>query len=94
MAPCCGSINLGKNIREGAHYTQFMVYDLDGDGKAEIACKTADGTIDGKGKVIGDPQADHVDASGKILTGPEYFTVFDGADRRSARHGRLSPAAG
>jgi len=31
------SINLGKNIREGAHYTQFMVYDLDGDGRAEIA---------------------------------------------------------
>ena len=25
-------INLGRNIREGAHYTQFMVYDLDGDG--------------------------------------------------------------
>ena len=36
-------INLGKNIREGAHYTQFMVYDLDGDGIAEFACKTADG---------------------------------------------------
>jgi rhamnogalacturonan endolyase len=30
-----------KNIREGAHYTQFMVYDLDGDGKAEVAMKTA-----------------------------------------------------
>lgn len=42
------TINLGKNIREGAHYTQFMVYYLDGDGKAEIAMKTADGTIDGK----------------------------------------------
>ena len=42
-------INLGKNIREGAHYTQFLVYYLDGDGKAEIICKTADGTIDGKG---------------------------------------------
>jgi rhamnogalacturonan endolyase len=40
-------INLGKNIREGAHYTQFMVYDFDGDGKAEMACKTADGTVDG-----------------------------------------------
>lgn len=47
-------INLGLNIREGAHYTQFMVYDLDGDGKAEVACKTADGTVDGVGKVIGD----------------------------------------
>ena len=52
-------INLGRNIREGAHYTQFMVYDLDGDGKAEVACKTADGTIDGKGKVIGDAKADY-----------------------------------
>ena len=53
------SINLGKNIREGAHYTQFMVYDFDGDGKAELICKTADGTIDGVGKVIGDANADH-----------------------------------
>jgi rhamnogalacturonan endolyase len=53
------SIRLGKNIREGAHYTQFMVYDLDGDGKAEVVMKTADGTIDGVGQVIGDPAADH-----------------------------------
>ena len=30
-------IDLGRNIREGAHYTQFLVYDLDGDGRAEIA---------------------------------------------------------
>ncbi len=53
------AIHLGKNIREGAHYTQFMVYDLDGDGKAEVVCKTADGTIDGVGKAIGDATADH-----------------------------------
>lgn len=52
------SINLGYNIREGAHYTQFLVYDFDGDGKAELICKTADGTIDGTGKVLGDPKAD------------------------------------
>jgi rhamnogalacturonan endolyase len=71
-------INLGKNIREGAHYTQFMVYDLDGDGKAEMACKTADGTVDGRGKVIGDPNADWVNRDGKILDGPEFFTIFDG----------------
>ena len=38
-----------SNIRAGAHYTQFMVYDLDGDGRAEVACKTADGTVDGQG---------------------------------------------
>ena len=72
------SINLGRNIREGAHYTQFMVYDLDGDGRAEVACKTADGTVDGQGKTIGDPKANHVDTNGKILKGPEFHTVFDG----------------
>jgi rhamnogalacturonan endolyase len=77
-------INLGTNIREGAHYTQFMVYDLDGDGIAEFACKTADGTTDAKGKVIGDATKNWVDTVarsrtfGKIITGPEYFTVFSG----------------
>lgn len=71
-------ISLGKNIRAGAHYTQFMVYDLDGDGKAEVAFKTADGTRDGTGKVIGDPNADYRNAKGRVLDGPEYLTVFDG----------------
>ena len=71
-------IDLGRNVREGAHYTQFMVYDLDGDGKAEVACKTADGTIDGKGKVIGDANADYRNSRGYILAGPEFLTVFDG----------------
>lgn len=78
------TINLGKNIREGAHYCQFMVYDLDGDGIAEIACKTADGTVDGKGVVIGDAKADWRDITpgsrtfGRVLNGPEFFTIFDG----------------
>lgn len=78
------TINLGRNIREGAHYTQFIVYDLDGDGIAEIACKTADGTVDGKGKGIGDVNADWRDTNsasrtfGRVLKGPEYFTIFDG----------------
>jgi len=71
-------INLGKNIREGAHYTQFMVYDLDGDGKAEFACKTADGTVDGKGNAIGDADADYRNSRGYILEGPEFLTIFDG----------------
>jgi rhamnogalacturonan endolyase len=83
-------INLGRNIREGAHYTQFMVYDFDGDGKAEVACKTADGTIDGKGKVIGDSSKDYrtpakknertgqMEGGGYILSGPEYLTMFNG----------------
>lgn len=71
-------INLGKNIREGAHYTQFMVYDFDSDGKAEIAMKTADGSIDGKGKLIGDSTKDYRNDKGYILSGPEYLTMFDG----------------
>ena len=79
-------IDLGKNIRSGAAYTQFMVYDYDGDGKAEMMCKTADGTIDGKGKIVGDSTKDwrtYGDAKGnmygKVADGPEYITVFDGA---------------
>jgi rhamnogalacturonan endolyase len=71
-------INLGKNIREGAHYTQFLVYDLDQDGKAEIVMKTADGSKDAKGKFIGDPTKNYVNENGFILSGPEYLTVFNG----------------
>jgi rhamnogalacturonan endolyase len=77
-------INLGINIREGEHYTQFMVYDLDGDGRAEMACKTADGTTDGTGKIIGDKDKDWRTfkegnrTHGRILNGPEYFSIFDG----------------
>jgi rhamnogalacturonan endolyase len=77
-------IDLGINIREGEHYTQFMAYDLDGDGRAEIACKTADGTKDGTGKTIGDATKDWRNKEsdskrfGRILSGPEFLTVFDG----------------
>jgi rhamnogalacturonan endolyase len=76
-------IDLGRNIREGAHYTQFLVYDLDGDGRAEVACKTADGTVDGAGKTIGDAAADHRNPAGRILAGPEFLTVFDGRTGRA-----------
>ena len=71
-------IDLGVNIRAGAHYTQFMVYDFDGDGYAEMVCKTADGTKDGKGKYIGDKSKDYRNSNGYILSGPEYLTLFDG----------------
>ncbi len=71
-------INMGRNIRAGAHYTQFMVYDLDGDGRAEVVMKTADGTVDGTGRVLGDSTADYRNSGGYILDGPEYLTVFDG----------------
>lgn len=71
-------INLGINIRSGAHYTQFQVYDYDGDGRAELICKTADGTTDGTGQIIGNKRADHRNDSGYVLEGPEYLTVFEG----------------
>ena len=91
-------IILGKNIREGAHYTQFMVYDLDGDGRAEVACKTADGTVDGIGKIIGDAGADWRGTSGrtlgKILAGPEYLTIFDGRTGAALATTNYIPARG
>lgn len=79
-------IDLGQNIRSGNHYTQFMVYDFDGDGKAELICKTAPGTIDGQGKAVllgdakvtDDYRTKSGDNSGIILSGPEYLTVFNG----------------
>ena len=95
-------IDLGINIRSGAHYVPFMVYDFDGDGRAELMVRTADGTRDGRGRVVGDSTADyrHRPASdgeqpnpqrewgrynqqgrpmtGRILTGPDYITVFNG----------------
>ena len=100
-------IDLGRNIRSGAHYTQFMVADFDGDGRSELAVKTADGTVDGTGTVIGDASADWragdatvasadrtgsetaADGSrvarttGRIMSGPEYLTVFDGPTARA-----------
>ncbi|MES3025768.1 MAG: rhamnogalacturonan lyase [Pseudomonadota bacterium] len=71
-------IDLGRNIRAGAHYTTFLAYDFDGDGKGEVIMKTADGSVDGKGKVIGVADADHRNATGYVLAGKEYLTVFNG----------------
>ncbi|WP_433510788.1 rhamnogalacturonan lyase [Nonomuraea sp. CA-143628] len=71
-------IDLGRNIRAGAHYTQFQVYDYDGDGRAEVAMKTADGSVDGTGRVIGSASADYRNSSGYVLSGPEFLTMFNG----------------
>ncbi len=81
-------IDLGINIRQGAHYTQMVVYDFDGDGKAELAVKTAEGTKFADGQVIGDVNEDGItdyvdrDANsptyGKIMNGPEFFSVIEG----------------
>lgn len=87
-------IDLGKNIRAGAHYTQFNVFDFDGDGKAELICKTADGTVDGKGNVIGDASADYRTEAGRILTGSEYITLFDGETGKALDTQDYDPARG
>ena len=71
-------VDMGKNIRAGQHYTQMCVADFDCDGKAELITKTADGTKDGKGKVIGDGSKDYRNGGGYILSGNEYMTLFDG----------------
>lgn len=82
-------VDLGKNIRAGAHYTQFLVYDFDGNGKAELICKTAPGSIDGTGKYVNqaatedeiknaDNTKDHRTSAGRINSGQEYLTVFNG----------------
>lgn len=78
-------VDLGRNIRAGAAYTQMVVADFDGDGRAELAVKTAPGTRDGLGNFISkgpaataNHNADFRNTSGYILTGPEYLTVFNG----------------
>ena len=82
-------INLGKNIRAGAHYTQFLVFDFDGDGKSEMICKTSTGSIDGQGRFVSesatdteirslDNAADYRNRRGRIKNGPELLTVFNG----------------
>ena len=82
-------IDLGVNIRAGAHYTQFQVFDYDGDGKAEMMCKTAPGTKDGLGNYVNqaatndkikaaDNTKDWRTSAGRINGGHEYLTVFNG----------------
>lgn len=82
-------MNLGPNVRAGAHYTQFLVYDLDGDGRAEVALRTAPGTRDATGAYLStgpaandDDGADYRNGDGYVLSGPEYLTVFDGQTGR------------
>lgn len=87
-------IDLGRNIRAGAHYTQFMVFDLDNDGRAEVVMKTADATIDGRGKVIGSAVADYRNKDGYIIEGDEFLTVFDGLTGAALQTIDYKPARG
>jgi rhamnogalacturonan endolyase len=94
-------IDLGPNIRAGAHYTQFQVYDYDGDGKAELIVKTAPGTKDASGAylttgtAVGATNAtDYRNTSGYILTGPEWLTLFDGQTGKELNTVNYNPARG
>ncbi|MDF1570543.1 MAG: silent information regulator protein Sir2 [Bacteroidales bacterium] len=58
-------MDLGLGIEPGIWYSPYIVYDLDGDGKAEVAAKTA-----GKDFVR--------DEVGRVVSGAEYLTIFDG----------------
>ena len=85
-------IDLGVNIRAGAHYTQFIVYDFDGDGKAEMALRTAPGSKDGANNYVSDAGTDLTwdgynnesdlrqggSKSGHIIKGPDWLTMFNG----------------
>ena len=82
-------IDLGVNIRAGAHYTQFQVYDFNGDGRAELMCKTAPGSKDGKGSYVNQAATDTKiknasntkdwrTSDGRVNGGQEYLTVFNG----------------
>jgi rhamnogalacturonan endolyase len=84
-------IDLGKNIRAGAHYTQFLAYDFDGDGRAELMCKTADGTTDATGKIIGDPNADWREPAGTVVPSRDRTgsTETKGGGRGASVEGRI-----
>ena len=82
-------INLGPNVRSGSHYTEVLVYDFDGDGKAEVICQTAAGTTDGRGNYVSQAATDatlrginnttlYANSNGFIADGPELLTVFNG----------------
>ena len=82
-------IDLGRNIRSGSHYTQFMVYDFDGDGRAEMMCKTGPGSLDSKGNYVNKVATDQTiknangaalyrSEAGRITGGQEWLTVFNG----------------
>lgn len=62
--------DLGWNIEQGVWWSPMIVYDLDGDGKAEVALKTAPTNIDYRNEI------------GRVLTGPEYCSVSDGLTGR------------
>ena len=77
-------VDLGWNLESGSDFTPLLVYDVDGDGKAEVITKTAEGTIDGTGVTIGDTdgdgKTDYRNSDGRVLSGPEFMSIYRGTD--------------
>ena len=88
-------IDMGVNIRAGAHYTTFLVYDMDGDGKAEFIVKTAPGTKDATGAYVSEAGADSSitgitsnekdfrNSNGHVIEGEEFLTIFSAETGRA-----------
>jgi len=62
--------DLGWNITLGTWYSPMLVYDFNGDGRAEVALKTA--------PYAASPEEAFISESQRILSGPEYVSVWDG----------------
>ncbi len=80
----------------------FLVYDFDGDGKAEMVMRSFEGTVDGTGAVIGDVDGDGITnyefsiAKFKdrqyLSKGPEFLSVYDGMTGKEVARTPLLPA--
>lgn len=67
------SRDLGWNIEAGIWYSPFIVYDFDGDGRAEVAVKTAPMDVDYR-----DTEPDGQYPAGRVREGPEWLSILDG----------------
>ncbi|APU14431.1 MULTISPECIES: hypothetical protein [Actinoalloteichus] len=68
--------DLGVNLRTGIWYTPYVVADLNGDGKAEVAYKSSEVDED----LNGDGRTDYRGASNwRVYEGPEYVEILEGA---------------
>lgn len=88
-------LDLGPNIRAGAHYTQFMVFDFDGDGRAEVSVKTAPGSR--MLRPVGDSGAHEPDAGQNHATGEQEGVHEPDTGQNSAageQEGGNEPATG
>lgn len=78
------AINIGPNIFDKVEFN-FLVWDFDGDGKAEVAARTSEGMIDGLGNQLGDVDGDgttnyrySITSVGYRSAGPDFLSIFDG----------------